>query len=129
MSSGEQRSITVISRDEGFKGIVAELLGNSYELVNFPDIQTSIDYIYNSLPSLVVIHLLKDDRLSPSILKAFKSDPIFSQLPVLGVLEDGYVIPSWDYCSWTTSRGASTWWRNSRCARTCASSAPNAWWT
>lgn len=95
--TSDQPSITVISRDEGFKGMVVDLLGDSYMIVNFPDIQTSIDYIYNSLPSLVLIHLLKDDRLSPSILKAFKTDPIFSQLPVLGVLEDGYVIPSWDF--------------------------------
>ncbi len=95
--TNDQPSITVISRDEGFKDMVSGLLGDRYVLVNFPDIQTSIDYIYNSLPSMVLIHLLKDDRLSPSILKAFKSDPIFSQLPVLGVLEDGYVIPSWDF--------------------------------
>lgn len=89
--------VAIVSKDESFKSIAAELLKDQFDLVNFPDIQTSVDYIYNSLPSLIVIQLAKDDRLSPSILKSLKTDPIFSHLPVLGVLEDGYVIPTWDY--------------------------------
>lgn len=97
MTNEHQPSLTVISRDEGFRSAVSQLLADRYSLVYFADIQSSIDYIYNSLPNLILIQFLKDDRLTPSILKSFKSDPIFSHLPVMGVLEEGYVIASWDY--------------------------------
>lgn len=76
--------------------VVRSTYGAEDNIVAFDTIQSALDYIYNSIPNLVVIDMLSADLLSVRLLNTLKSDPIFSQLPVLAVIEDDSGILNWD---------------------------------
>jgi diguanylate cyclase (GGDEF)-like protein len=75
---------------------VERTLNDLYLILPFRNIQSAIDYIYNSIPDLVIIDVNEEDRFTVNVLNSLKSDPIFHQLPVLVVLDDCQSIPRWD---------------------------------
>jgi diguanylate cyclase (GGDEF)-like protein len=89
------KAIVVISRDVALMEVVRSTCGHEDNIVAFDTIQSALDYIYNSIPNLVVIDMLSADFLSVRLLNTLKSDPIFSQLPVLAVIEDHSGILDW----------------------------------
>jgi diguanylate cyclase (GGDEF)-like protein len=90
------QTIVHITGDQALAGLVEKHLGEAYKLVLFYQIQSSLDYIYHSLPDLILIDLRPGDPLVARLLSDLKEDPIFGQVPVLAVLGDDYLIAGWD---------------------------------
>jgi diguanylate cyclase (GGDEF)-like protein len=90
------KAVVVISKDMVLTSIIDRLLKDSYRITDFSNIQSSLDYIYTSIPDLMIIDIAADDNLSITLLNEMKSDPIFGRLPVLAIFEDQFVIPRWD---------------------------------
>jgi len=59
----------------------------------FRNIQSAIDYIYNSPPNLIILDTSEKNAFSMDIIKNLKSDPIFYQLPVLVVVDNAESLP------------------------------------
>jgi diguanylate cyclase (GGDEF)-like protein len=91
-----EKTIVVISQDAALSGIISRILDKSYRVLSFRGINSAIDYIYNSIPDLVIIDINEQDRFTVSLLNNLKADPIFHQLPVLIVLDETQGIPLWD---------------------------------
>jgi len=53
---------------------------------------SALDYIYNSIPNLIVINVIHDDPIAINIINDIKTDPLFYQLPVLAILPDQFNI-------------------------------------
>lgn len=90
------KTTVVISRNVALIEVVRSTCGHEHNIVAFDTVQSALDYIYNSVPNLVVIDILSADLLSMRLLNTLKSDPIFSQLPILAVIEDDSGILNWD---------------------------------
>lgn len=90
------KTLVVVSRDVAFAEVVRSTWAPEDNAVAFDTIQSALDYIYNSIPNLVVIDMVSADLLSVRLLNTLKSDPIFSQLPVLAVIEDDSGFLTWE---------------------------------
>lgn len=91
----EKKTVVVISQDVVLSGIIDRILAGDYGVFLFRNIQSAIDYIYNSPPSLIVLDTSKEDIYSMDVINNLKSDPIFYQLPVLVVIDDILNVPAW----------------------------------
>jgi diguanylate cyclase (GGDEF)-like protein len=90
------QTIVYITGDQTLAGLVEKHLGGIHTLVLFSRIQASLDYIYHSLPDLILIDLRTSDPLIARLLSDLKEDPIFGQVPVLAVLGDDTIISGWE---------------------------------
>lgn len=90
------KTVVVICKDIVLTNTIDRSLKNSYSSVVFSSMPTALDYIYNSIPDLIVINIIKDDSLTINILKDLKTDPMFHQLPVLAILPDHFNLSNWD---------------------------------
>jgi diguanylate cyclase (GGDEF)-like protein len=91
-----EKTVVVISQDAALSGIIDRILNKSYRILSFRSIQSAIDYIYNSIPDLIIIDINEQDSFTVSLLNNLKADPIFHQLPVLIVLDEMQSTPQWD---------------------------------
>jgi len=91
-----EKIIVVISQDAALSSIIEQILVKSYKVLSFRAIRSAIDYIYNSIPALVIMDINEQDRFTVGLLNNLKADPIFHQLPVLIVLDETQSIPQWD---------------------------------
>ena len=82
------KTIVLISHDMVQISIIEKILEKSYRIVVFRNMQSGLDYIYNSIPDLMIMDLDTDDRVAIDVLNSLKEDPIFNQLPVLALLTD-----------------------------------------
>lgn len=92
-----KKTIVVITKDIVLTNIVEIIVKDYFTIAVFTGIQSSLDYIYNSMPDMMLIDISTDDPLSVRLLNEIKADPIFGQLPVLAIFGDKFVIPRWDY--------------------------------
>lgn len=83
-----KKTLVVISQDMVLKSMMEGFLRHAFSVVVFSSIQSAIDFIYNTIPNLVIIDLTEYDIQAVSILNNLKGDPIFCQLPVLAILSD-----------------------------------------
>jgi len=94
------KTVLVVTRDIVLLNIINRLLKDAYRVIDFANIQSSLDYIYNSMPDLLIIDIAGDiavDSASVRILNEMKTDPIFGQLPVLAIFDDKFVMPDWEH--------------------------------
>ena len=91
-----EKTVVVISQDAALSSIIDRILNKSYRILSFRSIQSAIDYIYNSIPDLIIIDINEQDSFTVSLLNNLKADPIFHQLPVLIVLDEMQSTPQWD---------------------------------
>jgi diguanylate cyclase (GGDEF)-like protein len=91
-----EKTIVMISQDTALLSIIEQILIKSYRVLSFCAIHSAIDYIYNSIPALVIMDINEQDRFTVSLVNNLKSDPIFHQLPVIIVLDETQNIPQWD---------------------------------
>jgi diguanylate cyclase (GGDEF)-like protein len=91
-----EKIVVLISQDAALSGIVERILNKEYRVLSFHGINSAIDYIYNSIPDLVIMDINEQDRFTVSLLNNLKADPIFHQLPVLIVLDEAQNTPQWD---------------------------------
>lgn len=79
----------LIAGDAGLEDKIIRCLQEQYPVRTFPSIQSSLDYIYNSPPDLIIGGTSCDDSRQAGLLRELKADPVFGQMPVLGVIGDG----------------------------------------
>ena len=91
----EKKTVVVISQDVVLSGIIDRILSRDYGVFLFRNIQSAIDYIYNSPPNLIILDTSEEDVYSMDVINNLKSDPIFYQLPVLVVIDDIPSVPVW----------------------------------
>jgi diguanylate cyclase (GGDEF)-like protein len=85
------KTIVLISQDMVLISIVGKILEEFYGTVVFRNMQSALDYIYNSMPNLMVVDIAPNDHSALEILNNLKEDPIFKQVPVLALLADGHL--------------------------------------
>lgn len=91
-------SVVLITRDLVLRNRLEKVLADSFRVLFFSNLQSSLDYIYSSMPDLMVIESNGvNDQRTRSILGDLKSDPIFGQIPMLTICDDDLVAPDWDY--------------------------------
>ncbi len=92
----KEKTVVVISQDLVLSGIIDRILVNDYAVFLFRNIQSAIDYIYNSPPNLIILDTSEEDVYSMDIINNLKTDPIFYQLPVLVVIDNILNVPVWN---------------------------------
>jgi diguanylate cyclase (GGDEF)-like protein len=90
-----KKILVVISQDMVLKGMMEGFLRDIFSVVVFSNMQSAIDFIYNTIPNLVIIDLTIYDNQAVGILNNLKGDPIFSQLPVMAILSDNPENSQW----------------------------------
>lgn len=90
------KTVVVITKDVVLTSIIDRILSESFSTIIFTNIQSSLDYIYNSLPDLLMIDISAEDAVTTAILNDLKSDPIFGQVPALAIFPDDMKLPKWD---------------------------------
>ncbi len=91
-----KKTVAVVSSDAVLSSLLEHILNSTYTVSAFRNIESVIDYIYNSVPDLIIIDVNEQDQMTLRVLSSLKGDPIFHQLPVLLVLGDTQSIPRWD---------------------------------
>ena len=90
-----KKTLVVISQDMVLKSMMEGFLRDTFSVVVFSNAQSAIDFIYNTIPNLIIIDLTAYDSQAVSILNNLKGDPIFSQLPVVAILSDNPESSQW----------------------------------
>jgi diguanylate cyclase (GGDEF)-like protein len=92
------RSVVLIIADLVLRNKLERLLTDSFRVVLFSSIQSSLDYVYSSMPDLMVCESVSfNDSWTRGIFNDLKNDPIFGQIPIMVITEDDMVSPDWHY--------------------------------
>ncbi|HUJ90099.1 MAG TPA: diguanylate cyclase [Syntrophorhabdales bacterium] len=92
------RSVVLITADLVLRNRLERLLTDSFRVVLFSSLQSSLDYVYSSMPDLMVVESKGvSDSWTKGILNDLKNDPIFGQIPIMVITEDDMVSPNWHY--------------------------------
>lgn len=86
------KTIVTVCRDILLNSAMERCTKGIYRSVVFSRMASALDYIYNSIPDLVVIHVANDDPTAIDIINDLKTDPLFHPLPVLAILSDPFDI-------------------------------------
>ena len=89
------KTIIIISQDVVLTNLIDGALKKDYQTLAFSKIQSALDIIYNSIPNLIILEIRRDDETTLRHLINLKEEPIFSQLPVLAVVERN-AVPDWN---------------------------------
>ncbi|WP_367361300.1 diguanylate cyclase domain-containing protein [Syntrophus buswellii] len=68
----------------------------SYSVVFFKGIQQALDFLYTNVPDLVLIEWQENDEATADVLRTFKAEPLFRQLPFLAILGEPNSVLNWD---------------------------------
>jgi GGDEF domain-containing protein len=86
------KSVALITADLVLRNRLERLLADSFRVVLFSSIQSSLDYIYSSMPDLMIVESMGvNDSSTKGILNDLKNDPIFGQIPIMVITEDEMV--------------------------------------
>ncbi|MBF0558144.1 MAG: diguanylate cyclase [Nitrospirae bacterium] len=91
------KTVVVVSKDPVLISIIDRLLKGIYNVVEFAALHSSLDYIYSSIPDVLLISITSDEPAMITVLNDLKSDPIMGHLAVFAVLGDDVKVPHWDY--------------------------------
>ncbi len=92
----DMQNIVIVSKDKVLTNILERFLDDCYKMTVFSNVTSLIDYIYNLMPDLIMIDIDLDDDKVLAVIHNIKNDPMFSQLPVLGILPDDIPTPDWN---------------------------------
>lgn len=82
------KTIAIVNKDVAFGSELESLLQNlPYSFTFFSHMRFALDYIYNSLPDLLLIDLHKEEPENISLLRELKRDPIFGQIPTVVIVD------------------------------------------
>ena len=90
------KSAVHISRDTALIAIVERLLTGYCRTIPLGNIRSGVDYIYSLIPDLLIIDLTANDPATVEALNTIKTDPIFTHLPTLALIDDALPLPRWD---------------------------------
>lgn len=93
----KQKTLALITKDIALAGIIERILSESFTIVSFTGIQNSLDYIYNTIPDMMIIDISRNDTFTINMLNEVKSELVFGHVPVLAVFDDDFPVPNWDY--------------------------------
>ena len=91
------KTVVVVCKDIILNNVIERGLKDVYQVVAFNNMPSALDYIYNSIPNLIVINIVDNDPGSINVLNDLKSDPMFQQLPVLAVLPEKFTMADWGH--------------------------------
>lgn len=89
-------SIVVITQKPHISSLIKNRFGNSHKVTIFENINTAIDFIYNTLPDLLIADISQNNQSFIKIINDLKADSIFGQISVLLIIPKNYTINSWD---------------------------------
>ena len=81
------KTVIIISQDIVLVNLIDAALRNHYRTLTFKNLQSALDIIYSSMPDLIILEIREDDLSTIRHLTNLKEEPIFSQLPVMAVLD------------------------------------------
>ncbi len=90
-----QGSILVVSPNSAITDFLKKALIASGEITVIDHLHSAFDYIYNDIPNLLIMDL-KGDPEGVSLLNSLKEDPLFANLSVLVILDEGDQTPDWE---------------------------------
>jgi len=90
------KNIIVVSKDTVLIAFISKIFDQRYNVVAFKGIESALDFIYNTIPALLIVRLDLGDNVTMGVLGAIKEDPIFSQVPVMAVFGSDDILPEWD---------------------------------
>jgi diguanylate cyclase (GGDEF)-like protein len=92
------RSVVLITKDLVLRNRLEKVLASSFRIALFSNIESSLDYVYSSMPDLMVVESNGvNDPWARTILNDLKNDPIFGQIPIMAVCEDDLVSVDWQH--------------------------------
>ena len=91
------KTVVVVCKDIVLNNVIERGLKDIYQVVAFNNMPSALDYIYNSIPNLIVMNITDEDPGSLTVLNDLKSDPMFQQLPVLAVLSEKFTLADWEH--------------------------------
>ncbi len=91
------KTVVVISKDPVLTGIIGKFLEGSYQVIEFAALPSSLDYIYSSIPDVLLLDITSDDPVMVTTLNDLKSDPILGSLSIFAIFGDAFAVPHWDY--------------------------------
>jgi GGDEF domain-containing protein len=86
------KTIIIVCRDILLNSAMKRSTEGIYHSVVFSKMPSALDYIYNSIPNLIVIQVTNDEPAEIGIINDLKTDPLFQRLPVLAILHDQFNI-------------------------------------
>ena len=90
------KTVVVVCQDIVLNTAINRSLKDVYQVVAFNTMPSALDYIYNSIPNLIIMNIPDDDRMCIHVLNNLKSDPMFHPLPVLAIVPDSFNIVDWN---------------------------------
>jgi len=91
------KSVVLITKDLILRNRLERVLAESFTLVLFSNVQSSLDYVYSSMADLMVVESASvSDSWTRGILSDLKNDPIFGRIPIIVITEDHVVSRDWD---------------------------------
>ena len=90
-----QGSILVVSPNSAITDFLQKALFKSGEITVMNHLHSAFDYIYNNIPDLLMMDLQGDSE-GIGLLNSLKEDPLFANLSVLVILEEGDQAPDWE---------------------------------
>lgn len=90
------KTIVIVCRDILLNSAMEHSMKGICQCVVFNKISSALDFIYNSIPNLIIIHVMNDDPAAIDIINDLKTDPLFHPLPVLAILPDRFDIDRLD---------------------------------
>ena len=80
--------ISIFSVDEELINILKSFLSKKYKINTFYNTESLFDYLFNSVPSLIIADVRHRNSNILELINNIKNDPVFGQLPVLCILSD-----------------------------------------
>lgn len=88
-------AVVILSPDIVLSSILQRLIAGC-QVICYKEEQPALDFIYHSLPRLLVVQIQDEQSRSVGIINDLKSDPVFGQIPIIAIVPDDLVISSWD---------------------------------
>jgi diguanylate cyclase (GGDEF)-like protein len=93
------KSVVLVTTDLVLRNRLEWLLADSCRVALFSSIESSLDYVYSSMPDLMIVESVGvNESRTKGILNDLKNDPIFGQIPIMVVTEDEMASAKW-HCS------------------------------
>ncbi|HAJ25930.1 MAG TPA: diguanylate cyclase response regulator [Syntrophus sp. (in: bacteria)] len=81
-------TVAILSQDPIVFTMVERILKQDHQLIVFRTMPAALDYIYTTIPELMILDIRSTKSSCINLLNQLKEDPIFSQLPVLAIFDD-----------------------------------------
>lgn len=86
----KKKTFVIVINDVALSTTVNNKLGEIYNINNFSKLGNALDYIYNSLPDLIITEIALEGNDIANVIRELKNDPIFAQIPVITIVDDDY---------------------------------------